>query len=75
MSQKVDWYSRGRDAFTEGRPCFIKDARISAADRTSWYAGWNHQSRVNGLAKMSEQDRAALSDAFGEILAAVRSQP
>lgn len=70
---KVDWFSRGQDAFTEGRPCFIKDARISAADRSAWYAGWNHQSRINGLAAMSDKDRSELSSAIGEMLSAVRN--
>ena len=65
---KVDWFSRGRDAFTEGKPCFIQDARISGADRSAWYAGWNHQSKINGLAQMPADDRAELAAGIGEIL-------
>lgn len=47
MKQKIDWFSRGRDAFTEGKPCFIRDGRISGADRTAWYDGWKHQRNLN----------------------------
>lgn len=47
MRHKVDWFSRGRDAFTSGKPCFIDDARISGADRQAWYRGWHHQRNLN----------------------------
>lgn len=72
---KVDWFQRGRDAFTEGRPRFIKDARISGKDRAAWYAGWNHQANTNNLAKLAPEERAELATAFGEILSAIRSLP
>lgn len=47
MKRKVDWFSRGRDAYTAGRPCFIDDARISSTDRQAWYAGWRRQHDLN----------------------------
>ena len=75
MIRKVDWFSRGRDAFTEGRPCFIRDGRISGNDRSAWYAGWNHQSRINGLANLPAEERANLAAAFADILTAIRSLP
>lgn len=59
-TRKVDWFSRGRDAFTEGRPCFFADARVSGADRSAWYAGWNHQARINNACKISDEDRTEL---------------
>jgi len=72
---KIDWFQRGKDAFTEGRPCFIRDSRISSKDRSAWYAGWNHQSRTNYLANLPSEERENLAAAFGQILEAVRSQP
>jgi hypothetical protein len=47
MKHKVDWFARGRDAFTEGVPCFIRDARLTGQDRQAWYAGWRHQQNLN----------------------------
>jgi len=75
MSKKVDWFSRGRDAFTEGRPCFIKDARITGNDRSAWYAGWNHQAGINHLAKIPPETRADLAASIAEILTTLRSTP
>lgn len=72
---KVDWFQRGRDAFTEGRPRFIKDARISGKDRAAWYAGWNHQANTNNLASIPEEERAEAASAVGDILKALRSKP
>ena len=54
----VDWFSRGRDAFTEGKRCFFDDARVRGDQRQAWYDGWNHQARLNNRAKMSDADRA-----------------
>ena len=75
MAAKVDWFSRGRDAFTEGRPCFIQDARITSKDRTAWYAGWNHQSRLNNARNIPAKDRAEAVAGLAEILNTLRSTP
>ncbi len=50
-SRNVDWFSRGRDAFTEGKKCFIDDARIRGDQRQNWYDGWNHQALLNSRSK------------------------
>jgi len=47
MSRKVLWFDRGRDAFTEGKPCVITDARITGKDRQDWFDGWRHQKNLN----------------------------
>ena len=58
MSRKLAWFDRGRDAFTEGRPCFIADGRASGKDRQDWYDGWKHQQNLN-TPPASEEARAA----------------
>ena len=68
---KVDWFSRGRDAFTEGRPCFCQDARISSADRNAWYEGWKHQRNLNTDPATGEAHREALAT-IAEILQSIR---
>lgn len=75
MAAKVDWFSRGRDAFTEGRPCLIQDARISGKDRSAWYAGWNHQARLNTAKNIPAEARAEAVDGITEILNTLRSTP
>lgn len=72
---KVDWFSRGREAFTEGRPCFIRDARISSRERAAWYAGWKHQAALNNFPNLSEADRTDLAQSIGQILESIRSLP
>jgi hypothetical protein len=72
---KVDWFQRGRDAFTAGHPRFIKDARISGKDRAAWYAGWNHQSQKNTAGEIPQETRQALSNCISETLNLLRSQP
>ena len=57
---KVDWFQRGRDAFTEGKPCQITDARINGQDRQAWHDGYDHQQALNN--PMSETDRQELID-------------
>lgn len=74
MKSKVDWFSRGRDAFTEGRPCFIRDARISGRDRSDWYAGWNHQRSLNASPPLQADVDAAIEGIDG-ILKAIRALP
>lgn len=61
MSRKVDWFSRGRDAFTEGRPAFCDDARISGQDRADWHRGYDHQKALNtGATDQERQETAAV---------------
>ena len=72
--QKVDWFSRGRDAFTEGKPCFCQDARISGADRNAWYEGWKHQQRLNGSPRLQAEVNEAV-EGIQEILTALRAMP
>lgn len=43
----IDHFSRGRDAYTAGKPMFCQDARITGAARNAWYAGWRHQQNLN----------------------------
>jgi hypothetical protein len=43
----TDWFSRGRDSYTEGKPCYFDDSRTSSAGRRAWYEGWNHQRNLN----------------------------
>lgn len=57
-SRDIDWFSRGRTAFAEGRDCFFDDARVRGDQRQAWYDGWNHQARLNNISKLSESDRA-----------------
>lgn len=65
---KTNWFDRGRDAMTEGRPCLITDARISGADRQNWYAGWSHQSRLNHSKLIPQAERDAAIKGIQEIL-------
>lgn len=72
---KVNWFDRGRDAMTEGRPCRITDARISNPDRQSWYAGWHHQARLNSAKNIPPGDRTAAIAGLQEILNILAEQP
>jgi len=74
MSRKVEWFQRGRDAMTEGRPCFCQDARISGADRQAWYEGWKHQARLNGSKALQEEVDKAIQG-IGDILTTLRQTP
>jgi hypothetical protein len=65
---KVNWFDRGRDAMTEGRPRIIRDARISSSDRQAWYAGWQHQASLNSAKSIPAADRAEAVAALQEIL-------
>lgn len=65
---KVNWFERGRDAMTEGRPCIITDARISGPDRQSWYGGWHHQARLNTAKNIPPSDRTDAIAGLQEIL-------
>ncbi|BCU76017.1 hypothetical protein [Luteolibacter sp. LG18] len=65
MSRKVLWFDRGRDAFTEGKPCHFDDARVSGHDRQEWYRGWRHQQHLNAKPRPDherEDTRAALRE-------------
>lgn len=64
----VNWFDRGRDAMTEGRPRIIRDARISSSDRQAWYAGWQHQARLNSARSIPAADRAKAVAGLQEIL-------
>ena len=70
----VDWFNRGRDAFTEVRPCFCNDARISGASRQAWYNGWRHQQALNTSPALREELDQAIAG-IGEILDLIKSQP
>jgi hypothetical protein len=59
MKRKVDWFSRGRDAYTEGRPGFCDDARISGKDRAAWHRGYEHQKTLNTQASDEEREQTA----------------
>lgn len=72
---KVDWFSRGRDAMTEGRPCFINDARISGQSRQSWYAGWNHQARLNNSKNSTAAEIDEALAAIQQIIESLKSLP
>ena len=75
MNPKVDWFQRGKASFTAGSPCFIKDARLSNKDRAAWYAGWNHQSQMNGFANLTPGARTDLAESIGAILQGIRGLP
>lgn len=75
MNAKVDWFERGKQAFSAGLPRFIKDSRLSNKDRAAWYAGWNAQSQTNGIANLAPDARTDLADAVGSILAEIRTLP
>lgn len=70
---KVDWFSRGRDAMTEGKTCFIDDARISGADRQAWYDGYNHQARINAQKYIDLKDKTEAIAGLQEILEMLKS--
>lgn len=72
---KVDWFERGRDAMTEGSPCLITDARISNRDRQAWYAGWNHQARLNSARSIPPGDRTAAVKGIQQILNSLQQLP
>lgn len=74
MSRNVDHFSRGRDAYTEKRPCFCDDARLSGKARNAWYEGWKHQRNLNTQPAAAEAQQAAISG-LGEILAKLKSLP
>lgn len=65
---KIDWFSRGRDALTEGHPNIITDARISGADRQKWHEGWLHQAYLNGPKNIDPIARAEALATISEIL-------
>lgn len=72
----VDWFQRGCDAFTEGRPCEIADARTTGLARQKWHAGWHHQARLNTAKKLTPEARAEAASGIAEILKTLRtSQP
>jgi len=68
----VDWFSRGRDAYTEGKRCFFDDARVRGDQRQSWYDGWHHQARLNNSSKISDEDRAEVIAELQKIRDAIR---
>jgi len=72
---KVNWFDRGRDAMTEGRPCLITDARISGPDRQAWYAGWHHQARLNSSKSIPAGDRAEAIEGVRGILNTLKQLP
>lgn len=72
---KVNWFDRGRDSMTEGRPCRNTDARISGPDRQSWYAGWHHQARINSSKNIPPGDRADAIAGLQEILNTLKKLP
>lgn len=63
MSAKVDWFTRGRDAFTAGKSRHIQDARITGRDRNDFRRGWNFQARLNA----PPRDPVALTEALAEL--------
>ena len=67
----INWFNRGRDAFTEGQPCFFNDARITGASRQAWYDGWKHQRNLN----TSPAARADLDQAIASIGEIIKSLP
>jgi hypothetical protein len=46
MTRPVDHFTRGRDAYDAGKPCFCDDRRITGRSRDDWYRGWHHQRRL-----------------------------
>lgn len=72
---KVNWFDRGRDAMTEGRPCVITDARISGLDRQAWYAGWHHQARLNSSKNIPPGDRTDAIAGLQRILESLKQLP
>lgn len=86
ITRGIDWFSRGRDAFAEGRPCRIDDLRLTRRNIQEWYAGWNHQAAMNGrknlmqadvddVVRQLESDRAALLRERAADLARMNTQP
>lgn len=75
MNAKVDWFERGKQAFSAGLPRFIKDSRLSNKDRAAWYAGWNSQSQTNGIANLAPDARTDLADGIADILKCIREIP
>ena len=70
----IDHFSRGRDAYTEGRPCFCDDARLSGFSRQAWYNGWNYQRNLNTTpAARADLDQAIAG--IGEIITNIKSLP
>ena len=72
---KINWFGRGRDAMTEGRPCIITDARISGSDRQSWCAGWHHQARLNTAKNIHPGDRTDAIAGLQKILESLKKLP
>lgn len=66
MSRKVDWFSRGRDAFTEGRHRFLDDARINGQARADWYRGFDHQKALNST-QASDEERQKTAEIWKEL--------
>jgi hypothetical protein len=70
----INWFIRGRDAFTAGKPGFCDDARISGASRQAWYEGWKYQRNLNTTpAAREDLDEAVAS--IREIILAIKSHP
>lgn len=69
----VDWFSRGRDAYSDGKPCTISDARLRNDQRQAWYAGWNHQARQNNRLQISDEERTELLADIKEIADSIRT--
>ena len=72
VNRGIDWFSRGRDAFSEGKPCFFDDARLRGDQRQAWYAGWNHQARLNNRSKSTAQDRKSAIEEIQKIRESLR---
>ena len=69
---KTDWFNKGRNAYTDGKPMFCQDARISGCDRNAWYAGWKHQQNLNTQPAAAAAQAEAIAS-IGQILTTVRN--
>jgi hypothetical protein len=72
MNAPVNWFARGRDAFTEGKPCELTEARISSRARQKWRDGWNHQARLTAR-KRSPEEIAEFKTGVAGILEVLKS--
>ena len=73
--KKVNWFDRGRDARSEGKPCIITDARISGVDRQNFYDGWHHQARLNAKLQLTDEQKAEIEAGFAAIRSALGTLP
>jgi hypothetical protein len=73
LPRDVDWFSRGRDAFNDGKPCSIHDARLRSDQRHAWRRGWNHQARLNNRLQITDAERAELVAEIKEIADSIRT--